>query len=137
LPRKISQICITSARCAAVGGDLEQRQLARDRIARLEVADLQDVDQLVQLFGHLIDRVQRAVDGERDAREVIVVGGADREGVDVEPASREQPGDAGQDTGLVLDEDRQHVLASRAHPAGRLELLEAEDVLLGPRLAHD
>ena len=53
---------MTSARCGAVGGDLEQRELARDRVRRLEVADLQDVDQLVQLLGDLVDRVQRAVD---------------------------------------------------------------------------
>ena len=55
-------ICMTSARCAAVGRDLEQRELARDRVVRLEVADLQHVDELVQLLGDLVDRVQRAVD---------------------------------------------------------------------------
>src|SRR3712207_8288110 len=33
---------------AVVRRDLEQRQLAHDGLARLEVADLQDVDQLVQ-----------------------------------------------------------------------------------------
>ena len=74
----------------AVGGDLEERELAGDRVARLEVADLQDVDELVQLLGDLVDRVQRAVDGQRDAREALVVGRPDRERVDVEPAPREQ-----------------------------------------------
>ena len=120
----------------AVGGDLEQRELAGDGVARLEVADLQDVDQLVQLLGDLVDRVQRAVDGQRDARQPPLVGRADREGVDVEAAPREQARDARQHAGLVLDEDRQDVLAPRPHPAGRLELLEAQQ-LLGAWLAHD
>src|SRR3954447_26927320 len=47
----------------AVDGDLEERELAGDRVARLEVADLQDVDELVQLLRDLVDRVQRPVDG--------------------------------------------------------------------------
>ena len=128
LPRKISQICMTSRALGAVGGDLEQRQLARDRVGRLEVADLQDVDELVQLLGDLVDRVQRTVERQRDPRQVLVVGRADGQRVDVEAAPREQAGDPGQDAGLVLDEDREDVLAARAHPAGRLELLEATAV---------
>src|SRR3712207_7465007 len=51
-----------------VGGDLEQRELARDGLRRLQVADLDDVHQLVQLLGHLVDRVHRAVEGERDRK---------------------------------------------------------------------
>ena len=50
-------ICMTSRALRAVGGDLEQRELARDRLLRLEVADLEHVDQLVQLLGDLVDRV--------------------------------------------------------------------------------
>ena len=65
----------------------------------------------------------------------VVVGRADGERVDVEPAPREQPGDPGQDTRLVLDEDREDVLAAGRQPAGRLELLEGQE-LLGARLAH-
>src|SRR3954451_2878903 len=118
-----------------VGGDLEQRQLARDRSVGLEVADLDHVDELVQLLGDLVDRVQRTVEGQRDARDVVVVGRADREGVDVEAAPREQAGDPRQDARLVLDEDRQRVLAPRAQPRDGLELLEAQRVL-GAGLAH-
>jgi hypothetical protein len=40
-----------------IGCDLEQRQLAGDRIGGLEVADLQNVDELVQLLCHLVDWV--------------------------------------------------------------------------------
>src|SRR3954447_6886485 len=120
----------------AVGGDLEQRQLASDRALGLEVADLDHVDELVQLLGDLVDRVQRAVERQRDARDVVVVRRADGERVDVEAASREESRDAGQDTWLVLDEDRQRVLAPRAQAHDRIELLEAQR-FLGPGLAHD
>src|SRR3954469_417265 len=120
----------------AVGGDLEQRQLAGDRALGLEVADLDHVDELVQLLGDLVDRVQRAVERQRDARDVVVVRRADGERVDVEAASREESRDAGQDTWLVLDEDRQRVLAPRAQAHDRIELLEAQR-FLGPGLAHD
>ena len=37
------------------------------------------------------------------------LGVADGEGLDVEAAAGEQPGDAGQQAGLVLDEEAQHV----------------------------
>src|SRR5215204_5193696 len=123
------------AAARAVGGDLEQRELARDRVGRLEVADLDHVDQLVQLLGDLVDRVHRPVEGERDARERLVVGRAHGERVDVEPPPREEPGDPGQDARLVLHEDGQDVLAARPHAGGRLELLEGQR-LLGARLAH-
>src|SRR3954452_3912421 len=49
----------------AVGGDLEQRELARHRLLRLEVADLDHVDELVELLRDLVDRVQRAVQRDR------------------------------------------------------------------------
>ena len=109
-----------------LGGDLEQRQLAGDRAGGLEVADLEHVDELVQLLGHLVDRVQRAVDRQRDARELLVVGRADGERLDVEAASREQAGNPRQDAGAVLDEDREHMLASGAQADGGIELLEAQ-----------
>src|SRR3954468_2405185 len=119
----------------AVGGDLEQRQLAGDRALGLAVADLDHVDELVQLLGDLVDRVQRAVERQRDARDVVVVGRPDRQRVDVEAAPREEPGDPRQDARLVLDEDRQRVLAPRAQADDRVELLEAQR-FLGAGLAH-
>src|SRR5215218_5367082 len=123
------------AAARAVGGDLEQRELARDGLRRLEVADLDHVDELVQLLGDLVDRVHRPVERERDARERLYVGRADGERVDVEAAAGEQPGDPGQDARLVLHQDREDVLAARPHAGGGLELLEGER-LLGPWLAH-
>ena len=89
----------------------------------------------MQLLGDLIDRVQRAVEREGDPRQALVVGRADGERVDVEAAPGEQAGDPGQDPGLVLDEDRKRVLAAGAQASGRLQFLEAQQ-LLGPGLAH-
>ena len=47
---------------AVLARDLEQRQLAGHRLLGLEVADLDHVDELVQLLRHLVDRVRGAVD---------------------------------------------------------------------------
>src|SRR5205823_2936315 len=68
-------------------------------------------------------------------REALVVGRSDREGVDVEAATGEQSGDAGQDAGLVLDEDRKDVLTAGAQAAGGFELVERQN-FLGSGLAH-
>ena len=114
LPRKISTICMTSPRDGAVGGDLEQRQLARDRLGRLEVADLDHVDQLVQLLGHLVDRVHRPVERERDARQRRSSVGPTASVSMLKPRRANRPGDAGQHAGLVLDQDREDVLAAGA-----------------------
>ena len=94
------------------GVDPEQRHLAGDRRVGLHVADLDHVDELVKLLGHLVDRVHGAVEGERDPRDVGVLGRADRERVDVEAAAAEQAGDPRQDAGLVLDQQREDVLAA-------------------------
>src|SRR6188768_3457404 len=92
-----------------VGLDLHQQQLALDGRGVLQLDDLDDVDQLVQLLGHLLERQGVDVDDDRDARDLVVLGGTDREGVDVERPSREQAGDAREHAGLVLHEDRQGV----------------------------
>ena len=65
--------------------------------------------ELVQLLGHLLERQLVDVDDDRDARESRHLGDAHGEGFDVEAATGEQPRDAGQQTGLVLDEEAQHV----------------------------
>ena len=77
----------------------------------LHVADLDHVDELVKLLGHLVDRVDGAVERERDPRDVGILGRADRERVDVEPAAAEQARDPGEHAGLVLDQQREDVLA--------------------------
>ena len=98
-------------------GDPEQRHLAGDRAVGLHVADLDHVDELVKLLGDLVDRVNRAVDGERDAGDLGVLGRADRERVDIEAAPAEEPGDPREDAGLVLDQEREDVLAPGERPS--------------------
>jgi hypothetical protein len=99
LPRKISQICMTS-RAGAVDRDLEERELAGDRCRPARGRGSSDVDELVQLLGDLVDRVQRAVDGQRhrDRRSSSV--GPTVSVSMLKPRPREQAGDPGQDTGL-------------------------------------
>src|SRR5664280_2735302 len=94
----------------AFGGDLDQHELGGHRVLRLKVADLDDVDQLVELLGDLVDGVLGAVDHDRHAREVRVFALADGEALDVEAPAGEQAGHPGQHAGFVLDEHRQGVL---------------------------
>ena len=53
---------MTSARWPPSAATLNSASSRATVSRRLEVADLQHVDQLVQLLGDLVDRVQRAVD---------------------------------------------------------------------------
>jgi len=81
----------------------------------------------VELLGDLVDRVDRAVERQRDPRDLGVLGRADGERVDVEPSPRKQAGDARQHTGLVLDRQRENVLA----PSERLadsQVLELDEI---------
>ena len=84
---------------------LTSSELAVDRGGAVELDDLDHLDQLVELLGDLLERRLLDVDHDRHPRDVGVLGRADRQGVDVEAAPAEEPGDAGQDAGLVLDED--------------------------------
>ena len=81
---------------------------------RLELDDLEHLDELVELLGHLLEREVLDVDDDRHPGDVGVLGLAHGEGVDVEAPTGEQRGDAGEDAGLVLDEDGQGVLATWA-----------------------
>ena len=57
-------------------GDLDQRELALDRLAGLELGHAEDVHELVHLLLDLLERVLRAVDAQRDARDVVPLGRA-------------------------------------------------------------
>src|SRR6266540_5724645 len=92
------------------GRDLDQRQLALDRLARLELVDAEHVHELVHLLLDLLERMLLAVDAERDPRDVVPLGRPDGEALDVEAAAGEHARDAHQRTRLVLDEDGQRVL---------------------------
>src|SRR3712207_3536739 len=76
-----------------------------------------------------------AVERHGDARKRRVVGGPDRERVDVEAAPGEEPRHARQHARLVLDEDRENVLAAGVDAGRGVELLEAE-WRVGPWFTH-
>src|SRR6188472_3044900 len=97
-----------------VGAHLHQQQLALHRLRRLELDDLDDVHELVELLGHLLEREVLDGDDDRHPRDARLLGGAHRERGDVEPAAGEQPRDAGEHAGLVLDEHRERVLLHHA-----------------------
>src|SRR6202012_4305678 len=126
-----------------VGPDLDQDQLTLDRGARFELHDLEHVDQLVQLLGDLLQRALVAVDHDRDAGDLVVLGGPDREGVDVEVAAGEQPGDPDQDPRLVLDQHRERMAChselppqSGARPrANLMSLLDVPAATIGQTMA--
>src|SRR4051794_36254826 len=87
-----------------------QQQLALDGTTRVELADLDHLDQLEQLLGDLLERRGIDIDNDGDAAEARLLRGSHREGEDVVVASREQSGDAGQHTRPVLHEHRQDVM---------------------------
>ena len=94
-----------------VGPQGHEHELALDRVAGVELADLHHVDQLVELLGDLLERGRLDVDHDRDAAEPVVLGGGDGQREDVEAAPGEQAGHAGQHAGLVLDQHDQRVVA--------------------------
>ena len=104
-----SASAISSARRSGRRRDRDQRELALDRLARLQLADAQDVDELVHLLLDLLERLPVAVDAERDRRHVVPLRRADGQAFDVVPAPGEQLADAYERARLVLDEDRQRV----------------------------
>src|SRR5579863_8466792 len=125
-----------------VGPDLDQEQLALHGGARLELDDLEHVDELVQLLGHLLERVLLAVDHDSDAGELLVLGRPDRQRLDVEAAAGEQAGDPDQDARLVLDEHGQRVGHSSRPPqsgarprANLMSLLDVPAATMGQTMA--
>src|SRR5262249_39405734 len=73
-----------------IGAHLDQHQLAVDRHGTVELDDLDDLDELVQLLGHLLQRGVLDVDDDRHPRDLLVLGGAHGEGLDVEAAPAEE-----------------------------------------------
>ena len=104
------------------------------KFSRADVVHPDDGDDLVELLADLLEDGVVAVDDEGHAREVVVLGLADGEAVDVEPAGGEHAGDVGQDAGLVLHQGGEHVPHRRGpFGAGGRELVAGESY--GPRPA--
>ncbi|BDZ63302.1 hypothetical protein GCM10025877_02400 [Agromyces mangrovi Wang et al. 2018] len=75
------------------------------RLRGVELDDLDDVDELVELLRHLLEREILHVDHDGDAAEPLDLRVADGERLDIEAAAGEEARDAGEQAGLVLDEE--------------------------------
>src|SRR5580692_2480385 len=118
-----------------VGADLDQHELTLHRLRGFKLDDLDDVDQLVELLGHLLKGMLLAVHHDRHPGDLLVLGRSDREGLDVEAAPGEQAGDADEDPWLVLDQDREGVLlahSSVASHSGAMPRANLMSLLLVP-----
>jgi len=85
--------------------DAGQNQLAADELALGEPLDLDDGNHLVELLFELLDDVLVAVGDDRDAGDVGVARHADREGIDIEAAAREQSRNLGEYARVVFNEN--------------------------------
>src|SRR5690606_8087045 len=99
----------------ALGLHGDEQQLALDGVARVELADRHDVDELEELLDDLVERRRLHVDDDRDTAQRRIVGGCHRERLDVVAPAGEQPGHSGEHAGPVLDEDRERVVTGLGH----------------------
>ena len=89
---------------AAFRFDLDEHQVALDKLLLGVVEDANDRDDLLKLLPDLVQHVIVAADDERHSRKLRVLGFTDRKAVDVEGARGEHPGNLSQHTGLVDDQ---------------------------------
>ncbi len=137
LPRKISQICMTSARAVPSTASLNSASSRATVSSGSRSRILMTLTSLCSCLVTWSIGCSAPSIVMREAADRLVVRRPDGERVDVEPAPREQPGDPAQDAGLVLGEDRQRVLAPRPDVARGLQVVEAQDLVrLDHRSAH-
>src|SRR5215211_7943019 len=98
------------------GPDLHQDQLAADR-ALLQFDDLEHLHQLVELLGDLFEHNVLDGHGQGDPGHVGVLGGADRQRLDVVAPPGDQAGHPGQYAGLVLHQDAERMSVHVSHAA--------------------
>ena len=99
-----------------VGLDLDEHDLALDGRVGVELDDLQDVDQLVELLGDLLEGQSGRPPRRSSCGRRRDLGGADGERLDIEAASREQARHASQHPWLVLHQDGQRVSGHQSLP---------------------
>lgn len=114
--------------------DLGEEQLALDERGIGVVQHSPDGDQVLELSARLLNNGVLAREHDGHAGEVRDLGVADDQTVDVEAASGENAGDAGEHTGLVLNEAVEGVALGRQR-GGRGRLVEdvGDGGLGGPR----
>ena len=88
-----------------VGRHLQQQQFPLQAVVGVQFKDLAGDFQTVGLQQQLGDGILVAVGGDGDAADGGVVGGGDRQAVDVEAPAVEQAGDPGQHAALVVHQD--------------------------------
>ena len=98
-----------------LGLDLDQEELTLDRRIRLDLEDVDHVNQLVQLLDDLLNGVPCAIDTNRDDRSIYALRRSDGKALNVEAAPREQTADARQYAWSVLDQDAQCVVSWCCH----------------------
>src|SRR5690606_10092819 len=76
-----------------------------------QLLDVDDLDQLVQLAGDLVQLLGADVQDDRHPGDLGILGGTDDQVVDAEAAAGEEDRDPGEDAGVVLDQDGQCVTA--------------------------
>ena len=89
----------------AIGLDPDQHELPVDRLALLEIGDIDDVDQFAELVDAKIERRIITHEDGGDARQRRIVSRGDIERINVEAAAGKHAGNARQNPELVLNED--------------------------------
>ena len=105
------------------GFDLEQHQVALDVVARADVIDLDDGDDLFELLADLVEHAVVADDDERHPREVRVFRLADRQRVDVVAARGEHARDVREHARHVLHDRGKHVTHGPTTPTTRANMV--------------
>ena len=86
-----------------------QHQFALDVLAARHVLDADDVDQLLELIDDLQDHRLGAAGDQRQARDRRIVGGGDRQRLDVVATTGKHAGHARERAGLVLEQNADDV----------------------------
>ena len=97
-----------------IGSDTYQQQLSLAGLVGVKLADLDNVDELVQLRHHLLEGSGLDVYDNRDPGEALVVSRRYSEGEDVVATPGEQPRDTCEHAGLVLHQDREQTVPGTA-----------------------
>lgn len=82
--------------------DFHENQLARNRLAFLEIMNLDNVDQLFQLLGYLIQNRVIATYHSCDARDLGIMSWRHIERVDIESPTAKQAGNAREDAKFIF-----------------------------------
>lgn len=85
--------------------DSQDDKLAGRELTLRQVLDVDDLDELVQLFDTLVQLLRVPFYSGRYPGEIRIVGGTDIEGVDVESAPTEHPRHAGENAEVILNQD--------------------------------